>query len=1131
MLVYVLIFQIAIFSAIIEAHNSLERMVVKMSFVHLQVRSGYTFMHSTVKINQLVKKAKLDGMTAIALTDRNVLHGALEFYQACQRENIKPIIGMETTIIVNEQLNDVILLAKNNQGYQSLLKLSTIIQTNEEKKLQLTDLSEHLKECHLILPIETTQLKELLEANNQEAIKEFLQVWPGHRLIGINRYQLERIELISNLAVDLVALGDVRYIEQADQKAYQYLRAIDKKTKLIVKEAQPYRHFFTQTEAAAYFQDHGELVDKTVEIAEQCQINFDFDQLRLPSFPLPTNKTAQSYLREKCEQALIEKYPVQMQEEVKTRLDYELSVIEKMAFSDYFLIVWDFVRFAKSEGILVGPGRGSAAGSLVAYLLAITDIDPIKYNLLFERFLNPERISMPDIDIDFSDYRRNEVIDYVKEKYGHESVAQIGTFGSFKTRSTIRELAKAFDLPPEDLTFILNEIPVQGAGSIGETVKRSQPLLDYLAHHSVLKEFFKVASVIENLPRNMSTHAAGVIIHDHPLVEYVPLISDGSGNRLTQFAMDDVERIGLLKMDFLGLRNLTTIERIIKMIARYEKDEIDLDQIPLDDAKTYSVFSSGRTNGIFQFESQGMKSVLTRLKPTHFEDVVAVNALYRPGPMDFIDTYIKRKNKQETVNYMHPDLKPILESTYGVLVYQEQIIQLAHRFARLSLGKADLLRRAVSKKNRAELEDLQQQFIEGCLKKGYSQKIADELFSWIVRFANYGFNRSHAVAYSQIAYQLAYFKANYPVYFITELLNTVIGEQSKTADYIKEAKQNTLKLLAPTINSSHYYYQPEHGEIRMGLSSIKKLSYPIVNEIIQVRRNGKFKSLFDFCMRVSLKIVNRGAIETLILAGAFDEFGVERASLLASVDQAIEQGELFGGFGDQKSLFGEHLNLDDHYQEVEPFDLLEKLSFEKELLGLYVSDHPLEINRRQLRANGIMDWHYFYQNKQVKNISFATVIQVIKPIRTKRGDSMAFIEFSDESLVVDGVIFPDLYRDVKPILNEQMFCLVKGKKELRKGKEQLIVEQIEPLNLNAINSTSEPLQRLFIQVKDSGELQTALRLLEDLANQNPGRIPIIIHQQDQNKSFQLAEHYSTTNNYRVLNTLKKQFGDNNVVLK
>ena len=1102
-----------------------------MSFVHLQVKSGYTFMHSTIKLDQLVKKAKQDKMTAIALTDHNVLHGAIEFYQACKRENIKPIIGMETSVVINDQVNELIILAKNNHGYQSLLKISSLIQTRDVKQISFNDFSTILTDCLIILPIGSTSLKGLIQNGDINAIQGFLNMWPVRPVVGVTRFELDLIQILHKSGVDLVALGDVRYLEQTDQQAYRYLRAIDQKEKIFVKEDQPYRHFFTQSEANSYFQAYPDLLSQTVKIAEQCEVSFDLGQNHLPKFPVPEGYSSASYLKQLCFKSLNEKYSNQMREKAQQRLDYELSVIEKMGFSDYFLIVWDFVRFAKSKGILVGPGRGSAAGSLVAYLLSITEIDPIEYNLLFERFLNPERISMPDIDIDFSDYRRNEVIEYVKQKYGHQSVAQIGTFGSFKTRSIIRELAKAFSLPKVDLDFILGEIPAQGAGSITQAVKASKALLDYIQNHDHLKDFFKVARILEGLPRNMSTHAAGVIIHDHPLVDFVPLISDGSGHQLTQFSMNDVERIGLLKMDFLGLRNLTTIERILKMVSRYDAKEIDLEQIPLDDQKTYAIFQTGQTNGIFQFESQGMKRVLTRLKPTQFEDIVAVNALYRPGPMDFIDTYINRKHKREKVNFPHNDLIPILATTYGVLIYQEQIIQIAHRFAGFSLGKADLLRRAVSKKNYDELHGLKSDFINGSVSRGYTADLAEELFSWIVRFANYGFNRSHAVAYSKIAYQLAYLKANYPVYFITELLNTVIGDQSKTIEYFKEAKQKKIKLLPPSINKSHYYYQPDHGHIRMGLSSIKAIGYPIVNEIIQARQQGRFKSLFDFCMRVSLKIVNRGAIETLILAGAFDEFGIERASLLASVDQAIEQGELFGGLEGEDSLFGDALNLEDDYQKVEPFELLEKLSFEKELLGVYISDHPLEVNRRHLRANGIMDFHYFYQQEQVKDIRFATLIQDINQIRTKRGDSMAFVKLTDENFEVDGVIFPHLYREVKVMLSEQMFCLVTGKKDIRNGKEQLIIDQITPLDLAEISSIDSHSARLYLQVADAAKLKLAIHTLERLARRHPGSIEIIVHQKDQNQTFKLSEQYFISNHYEVLNELKKQFGTENVVLK
>ncbi|WP_440896094.1 DNA polymerase III subunit alpha [Amphibacillus sp. Q70] len=1102
-----------------------------MSFVHLQVKSGYTFMNSTIKIDQLIKKAKRDGMTAVALTDRNVLHGAIEFYQACRAENITPIIGMETTVEVNDQLNQIIVLAKSSKGYRSLMNMSSIIQTSEQPKITLPQFTEHIFDCMVILPLQTTSLSEYVKNKDLDALTEFVDLWPVKPMIGLTRFELDTLDICKELSFSFVGLGDVHYLEQTDQQAYFYLRAIDKKSKTEGNEDQHYRHFFTQEEALAYFKDYPELIDQTVKVANECQLSLTFEQQLLPQFPLEDGQESSIYLRQLCEQALVEKYPNTDQAQVESRLNYELSIINQMGFSDYFLIVWDFVRYAKSQNILVGPGRGSAAGSLVAYLLDITNIDPIRYNLLFERFLNPERISMPDIDIDFSDYRRNEVIDYVKEKYGQPYVAQIGTFGTFKTRSTIRELAKVFQLSSEDLTFILNEIPAQGAKSIVKTIKSSQVLLDYIKQNEYLQRFFRIASLIEGLPRNMSTHAAGVIIHDQRLVEFVPLISDSSGNILTQYAMNDLEKIGLLKMDFLGLRNLTTIERILKMIARYEREKVDLNQIPLNDQATFALFQAGETNGVFQFESQGMKNVLKNLKPTSFEDVVAVNALYRPGPMDFIETYIKRKNGQEKVSYIHQDLKPILSKTYGVLIYQEQIMQLAQHFAGLSLGKADLLRRAVSKKKRTNIEELQQQFIDGCLAKGYSKQIIDEIFSWILRFANYGFPRSHAVAYSMTAYQLAYLKANYPVYFLTELLNTVTGEKEKLTQFIKEAKQHQIKSLPPSINKSYYYFQPENEQIRMGLSSIKGLSYPVVNEIIQERRNGSFKNLFDFCLRVSMKIVNRATIETLALAGVFDEFGVERASILASIDQAIEQGELFGGLGDQKSLFGDSLNLEDNYQKVEPFDLLEKLNFEKDLLGLYISDHPLEINRRTLRAKGIMDLVYFYQSEQIKDIAFAGVIQNIKTIRTKRGDSMAFVRLIDENLEIEGVIFPDLYREVRPWLEEQMFVTIKGKKELRQGKEQMIVQEVSPLNLAELSTNNKQELRLFIKIDYSEDLDSDLIMIEKLAKSYPGPIPVVIHQADLNKTSLLAEQYYIANQYRALESLKKHFGKDNVVLQ
>lgn len=1086
-------------------------------------------MQSTVKINDLVQMAKQHQMPAVALTDHNVLHGAVAFYQACVKEGIRPIIGMETSVYINDQSEDIILLAKNTEGYQSLVQISSIIQANVEKSIDYQQCLTLLKDCLIIIPFQQSILKHYLNTSNQEGVRQFLNIWPEGTSIGLTRFDLDQVDQLQQFQVPLVAIGDVSYLRSEDQQAYHCLRAIDKKSGLDQFEIANNNHFFNQTEAYHFFEDYPELIDQANKMATACKVELTFNQHMLPRYPLEDDQDASTYLRALCEQAADQKYSDMSQ--VKDRLAYELSVIQEMGFSDYFLIVWDFIRFAKSQDILVGPGRGSVAGSIVAYLLGITTVDPLKYNLLFERFLNPERVSMPDIDVDFSDHRRQEVIDYVKAKYGYESVAQIGTFGTFKARSIIRELAKVFKLKDADLQFILKEIPAQGDASLVEVVKSSHRLFDFIKENEELQRFFKVARILEGLPRNMSTHAAGVIIHDQPLLNTIPLIHDQSGNLLTQFPMGDLEAIGLLKMDFLGLRNLTTIERIINLISRYQKEPIKISEIPFDDQRTFDLLKKGETNGVFQLESAGMQRVLKALKPTNFEEVVAVNALYRPGPMDFIDTYIKRKHQQEKVSYIHPDLKPILDATYGVLIYQEQIIQLAHQFAGLSFGEADILRRAISKKKQADIESVKQQFIAGCLNKGYAQHVAEEIFSWIYRFANYGFNRSHAVAYSIITYQLAYLKAHFPVCFFTELLNTITGQQEKVQQFIREAKKASLSLLPPSINKSYYYYRPDRDSIRMGLSSIKGLSYPVISEILKVRQAGSFKDLFDFCMRISLEMVNRSAIETLILAGVFDEWNIDRATLLATVDRAMEQGELFGDFGDQTDLFVDGLQLEGQYQQVEPFSVMQKLAYEKELLGMFVTDHPLALKRRVLRRHGLMDITYIYSKQDQKIPAFVAIIQSIRIIRTKRGESMAFLQLADEKEEIEAVIFPDLYRDIKPSLEEQMIVAVKGKKDWRHGKVQVIIQNLEQLALEELPSEPTLDKQLFIKVNQEYELEAYLPLINDVSQQYPGQIPIIIYQSNHKKTFRLSEDYFIDPQYPAIKQLEAHFGQGNVVLK
>ncbi|SDB94491.1 DNA polymerase-3 subunit alpha [Pelagirhabdus alkalitolerans] len=1096
-----------------------------MAFVHLDIKTGYSFMKSTIKIPELIKKAKEDGMESLAITDAKNLHGAIQFYKACKQASIKPIIGIELTVDGFDREQRIIMLAKNNEGYQNLLKLST---KNQKELIPLDFLLSHANNCVIILPFHSTQISQFVHASDDQGLVSFIEQWPDHTKIGVSRFDLDHIDALSNYRDHLVAIGRVVMLDNDDYDAYRYLLKMESEQTEIDEK----RHYlFTQGEAETFFHNYPELIERSKELADECKVTFDFDQQMLPRFPIDSNQSAIDYLKELTYLSLEDYYSNQNYSIAKKRLDHELSIIHNMGFSDYFLIVWDFVRYAKEQNILVGPGRGSAAGSLVAYLLNITEVDPIEYDLLFERFLNPERVSMPDIDIDFLDYRRHEVIEYVKDKYGEDYVAQIGTFSTFKARSIIRELAKAFDLNDGDLQFILKEMPSDSSTSIVEGVKRSTSLLDYIKNNQNLQRFFKIARLLEGLPRNLSTHAAGIVMHDEPLVDHVPLTLDSSDAYLTQYPMEDLEQLGLLKMDFLGLRNLTTIENIMKMINRFEPKKIDLNSISLSDPLTLKALALGDTVGVFQLESEGMQNVLKQLKPSQFEDVVAVNALYRPGPMAFIDTYIKRKHNEETTEYLHDDLKPIISKTYGVLIYQEQIMQLANLFAGFSYAQADLLRRAISKKKKEDIDHAKLQFVEGCLENGYQETLANELFAWIERFADYGFNRSHAVAYSMISFQLAYFKANYPVYFYTELLNTTVGQAGKRNQLIKEAKRKGIELLKPDINRSFAKDQPEKGNIRLGLLSIKGLSYPVIQEVLKKRSDGPYQSLFDFCLRVSLNIVNRQSIELLVLSGAFDLFNVERASLLATIDHAMEQGELFGDDHGEGSLLSDVLQLDVRYQDVEPFSQMQKLLNEKELLGMYVSHHPLGVNRHIIRSKGFIDLYHLKDQPDKSKVHLLAGVQSIRQIRTKRGESMAFVLLTDETDEFDSVLFPDVYRDCRAWLKEEQFVKIEGTKETRQNKDQIIVRAIEPIDMEQLSVQEEEKERLFIKMQNGYDMDEALLKIQHIVDRFPGSIPIYLYKEDNQRTYKLSESYFIDPHYKAIQSLKAIFNDRNVVLK
>ncbi len=1089
---------------------------------HLRVRSGYSFMKSTVKLKDYLALAKEHQLDTLVLTDDCVLYGAYQFYQLAQAHQMKPVIGLSLSIQINDRDETIMVYSKNYHGYQALLSLSSAVETSEEPVLRHT-LQAYQGDIKLIVPaavIRRTLDKPQLEADD---MNQFLSDWPVDTCIGLSLSDIESENLTAHERT--VWLSDVTYLRPSDKEAYHYLRQMDKKNQNETKDEG--HHFLTEGEQTSRIPKH--LLDRTRRFVADCDVVMPPKERLLPKFPLPENISPHRYLTRLCEEELNNKYGDNI--EASKRMQYELSVINKMGYSDYFLIVSDFIRYARKEQIMVGPGRGSAAGSIVSYLLDITQVDPLEYDLLFERFLNPERVTMPDIDIDFSDYGRDKVIDYVKQKYGREHVAQIGTFGTFKVRSTIRELAKVFGLADDTLSYILKLLPHDPALTITRAVKESPDLFDYVKQSDELKAFFKIARVIEDLPRNLSTHAAGVVIYHDRLTKHIPLTLDNDAHLLTQYNMTDLEAIGLLKIDFLGLKNLTIIEHIVRDIRKKDVPDFTMDQLALEDQPTYHLLQKGRTLGIFQLESKGMQETLVKLKPTRFEDIVAVNALYRPGPMAFIDTYIKRKEQRETVSYLHPDLEPILKGTYGVLIYQEQIMRVAHQFAGLSFGEADILRRAVSKKNRSAIEKAKATFTAGCLKKGYDEAVIDEVFSWILNFANYGFNRSHAVSYSLISYQLAYLKAHFPKSFYTALLNDAYGSHDKMVQYSHEVKRAGIKMLAPNINQSLHLFTSEKAGIRMGLKAIKGLSYPVIDAIVKERRQAPFQSLYDFCLRVPLDLVKRKDIETLVLAGVFDIFEIERAALLQSIDPAIENGTLFGDIrGDIDWLDGFY-QMEERYPDAEPMPLMEKLSFEKALVGMYVSTHPLAHYRKAIRQRGDVSLTFLTEVALVKH-TYQTVafVEEVRVIRTKRGESMAFVQLTDEDATFEMVIFPEQFRSYKTTLVEGEFVWIRAKLEERQGKKQGIMDEVKLFDFDDLKTEVTSEQAYFIQVVDMNE-QQVLKRLKPLVTKYPGDTPVMMYQKESRQLFKLKPEYYLENGYAVKKQLERLFGVENVKQK
>jgi DNA polymerase III subunit alpha len=1118
-----------------------------MPFIHLHVYSAFSLLTSTATVEQLVRDAKAKGFSALALTDHNVMYGTVAFYKECLRNSIKPLLGLTVDVVSTSLENEsfpLVLLAKNNEGFQNLIKISSAVQTKSPEGIPVKWLKHYAAGLFAMTPGTRGEIEYYLA--NEEKDQALNTVASYKQIFGNDNFYLAiqdhglpgQKELVKQLAglgsetnTPLAASNQVHYLDKEDSFAQECLLAIKNGDKLQddARERLGSSEYYLKPskEMGDLFSEYPEALENTLKIAEECNVMLDFGTRHLPKFPVEPGKSADGMLEELCFQGLGKRYGNPSRQHVE-RLEYELSIIKKMNFSDYFLIVWDFIKYSREKGILIGPGRGSAAGSIVSYVLFITDADPIEHNLLFERFLNPERISMPDIDIDFPDNRRDEVIEYVAAKYGELHVAQIATFGTLAAKAAVRDVGRVFGLNTKELERLSRLVPSRLGITLKDAINESGGLREFIEESSKNRRILETAMKLEGLPRHTSTHAAGVVISEQPLTNVVPIQSGQSRVFLTQYSMDHLEEIGLLKMDFLGLRNLTLIDSILHSIQHKTGQKLLVHDIPGEDKQTFQLLGRGETTGIFQLESEGMRKVLTRLEPTRFEDIVAVNALYRPGPMENIPLFIDRKHGRQDIDYYHKDLEPILRDTYGVIVYQEQIMQIASKMAGFSLGEADLLRRAVSKKKKEVLAQEREHFVNGALRKGYDTQTANLVYDLIVRFANYGFNRSHAVAYSMIAYQLAYLKTHYPLYFMASLLTSAIGNDTKIAQYARELQQMEIKLLPPSINRSAFSFQPEGDSVRYSLAGIKGVGIASLKEIFQARRTGHFKDIFDFCIRVPQKAATRKVVEALIYSGAFDEFGQDRAVLLATIDVALEHAQLVAPDDNgQIDMFAEaEFSLKPKYIEVDPMRIEDKLSLEKEVLGVYLSRHPVSIHEKEFEAAGVKK---IASKAPGSKIRLGVYITEQKKIRTKKGEAMAFLTLSDASGETEAVVFPTVYKQYGHVLKQGGMALLEGKFDERDGRSQFIVQQVLDLEKEAKNGQKKPV--LYLRIAKGADSAGKMNELKALLKKHQGTVPVIVYNEENEKSMLLPNEFCVNPERGSVGELKKILGDKNVVLK
>ena len=1159
-----------------------------MSFTHLHVHTEYSLLDGSSKIKELVHQAKELGMDSIAITDHGAMYGVIDFYKAAKAEGIKPIIGCEIYVTTGSRFDKeasqgdkryyhLVLLAKNDTGYHNLMKIVSRGFTEGfyyKPRVDYEVLEKYSEGLIALSACLAGEVATYIRENNYEKAKDtalklqdlfgkdnfFLEL-QDHGIPDQTKVNTALLKMSKETGIDLVATNDIHYTFKEDAEAHDILLCIQTGKKVQDEDRMRYEggqyYLKSPEEMQRLFPYAREAIENTGKIAERCNVEIVFGEQKVPEYDVPEGYTAVTYLHHLCEEGLKRRYP-EVTDELRERLAYELKTIENMGYVDYFLIVWDFIHYAKEHGIAVGPGRGSAAGSIVSYCLEITDIDPIRYQLLFERFLNPERVSMPDIDVDFCYERRQEVIDYVVRKYGKDQVVQIITFGTMAARAVIRDVGRVLDIPYARVDSISKMVPNENNITIDKALKISKDLRTAYEQDEETHYLIDMSKRLEGLPRHASMHAAGVVIGKTAIDEYVPLATGADNAAVTQFTMTTIEELGLLKMDFLGLRTLTVIQDAEKMVRR-KVPEFDITKIDPTDKEVYEMIGNGHTEGVFQLESSGMKSFMKELKPANMEDIIAGISLYRPGPMDFIPRYIEGKNHQESIHYECEQMEEILEPTYGCIVYQEQVMQIVMKLAGYTLGRSDLVRRAMSKKKSDVMEQERKNFIygneeegvDGCIKRGVDEKTAGRIFDEMIDFAKYAFNKSHAACYAVITYRTAYLKTYYPVEFMAALMTSVIDNTDKVAGYMYSCQQMGIELKLPNVNESGEYFEADNGAINFALNEIKALGRPIIHRIVTERNlNGKYKSMADFVRRLCSDL-NKRSLENLIKAGALDCFEGTRKAKLAISDRMLDNANKQNkdSISGQMSLFDmmsqsdiEDSSFDMRVPEIPEMSLKELLDNEKEVLGVYVSGHPLDeyskLFGRKTTAkaadfaagDGDGDENNAEDAGEEKKAklpdgskqTIGGIVIAMREITTKKGDQMCFVTLEDKTGAVEVVVFPRVFDKFRRILHNDAKLIISGKVSVdADSSSKLLAEDVMDID--------EMPREVWIRFADEDAYLKAKERIIGINEQFTGNDILIVYCEQGKKMLVLSKEIVASDEY--LRQMRELFGEKNVAVR